>query len=209
MKKVLRYLRIPFALALLVPVVSCVLSWKISDASAPYLTSDIEKVTPVKTGLLLGTNKYFKEKRLNLYFLHRIDAAVELYRAKKIKYIIVSGNSRPPKREAQDMREELIRRGVPSSVIFIDYAGYRTLDSVLRAKDVFVQESFLIISQKFHNERAVFIARKNGINAHGYNAGEVNALSIQIREFFARDKVFLDMLTGVTAEVSGKKVMID
>ncbi|WP_205748982.1 vancomycin high temperature exclusion protein [Emticicia sp. CRIBPO] len=206
MKKLLSYLRIPFALAVILLVVSGIIYSRISSSSAPYLTSDLDKVSPQKAGLLLGTNKYFKGKRLNLFFLLRIDAAVGLYRAKKIKYIIVSGNSRPPNREAQDMREELISRGIPSEVIFIDYAGYRTLDSVLRARDVFGQDTFLVISQPFHNERAVFIARQNGIRAYGYNAGDVKALAIEIREFFARDKVFLDMLFGVKARVSGKKV---
>jgi SanA protein len=208
MKKLLSYLRVPFALAVILLVVSSIIYGKISSSSAPYLTSDIGKVPPHKAGLLLGTNKYFKGERLNLFFLLRIEAAVELYQAKKIKYIIVSGNSRPPNREAQDMREELIRRGIPSEVIFTDYAGYRTLDSVLRARDIFGQDTFLVISQPFHNERAVFIARQNGIKAYGYNAGDVKALAIEIREYFARDKVFLDMLFGVKARVSGKKIIL-
>ena len=107
-------------------------------------------------GLLLGTGKFLKNGCKNLYFFNRIDATEQLYKSGKIQYILISGdNSTKNYSEPEDMQAELIKRGIPADKIVLDFAGFRTLDSVVRAKEIFGQNSFIIISQKFHNERAM------------------------------------------------------
>ena len=97
----------------------------------------------------------------NLYFDYRILAAVELYKAGKIKYILISGDNRKKDyNEPEEMKKALIQKGVPAKFIYLDYAGFRTLDSVVRAKEVFGQNQLTIISQRFHNERAIYLAEK-------------------------------------------------
>ncbi len=186
---------------------------KIEKESEQYIYSDINKVKFEKTGLLLGTGKLLRNGSRNEYFFNRIEAARQLYENKKIKYIIISGdNSRVGYDEPSDMKNELVALGIPDSVIFLDYAGFRTFDSVIRAKEIFGQESFIVISQEFHNERAVFIARQNAIRAYGYNAKAVNAYSgfkTNLREFLARDKVFVDNLIGTTPKFLGDKIVIE
>ncbi len=185
---------------------------EVIKASENYITNDMGKVEANNVGLLLGTSKKVKSGRDNQYFFNRIDATVDLYKNGKIKNVIISGDhGRKDYNEPEDMKGELIKGGIPDSVIYLDYAGFRTLDAVIRAKEIFGQNSFLVISQKFHNERAVFIARKFGINAFGYNAKEVGKLygfRTKLREFFARDKVFFDLIFGVKAKFLGEKIMI-
>lgn len=180
--------------------------------SKAYITSNLSDLKPLKTGLLLGTSKTLKNGKKNAYFYLRIDAAVALYNSSKIKFIIVSGdNSSKQYNEPQDMKDELVKRGIPAHVIYLDYAGFRTLDSVIRARKIFGQSSFIIISQRFHNERAVYIARSNGIEAYGYNAKDVKAfhgIKTKIREYFARDKVFIDAFFGKDPKFLGDKIEI-
>lgn len=185
---------------------------RIKSESEPYITSDISKIPQEKTGLLLGTSKTLSNGSLNAYFAYRILAAAELFKAGKIRNIIVSGdNSVKGYNEPEDMKLALVAAGIPENRIFEDFAGFRTLDSVVRAKEIFGQNAFIIISQKFHNERAVFLARENGIEAYGYNAKDVNAyygFKTNIREYLARVKVFVDFLTGKEPKFGGEKVII-
>lgn len=184
----------------------------VAAKSAKYTFSDIDRLPPQKTGLLLGTSKILKDGRENLYFNYRMQAAAELYHHGKIKNLVVSGdNSTPDYNEPQDMKDALIALGVPDSVIYLDYAGLRTFDSVIRAKEVFGQSSFTIISQKFHNERAIYIARINDIDAYGYDAKDVdryNGFKTRLREFLARDKLFLDQLINIRPKHTGEPVNI-
>ena len=185
---------------------------KIINASEDYISADIQKVIPVRVGLLLGTGKNLKSGKPNAYFFHRIDATLELFKSHKINYLIISGdNSGRAYNEPLDMKNELIKKGIPEDKIYLDYAGFRTYDSVIRAKEIFGQDTLLIISQEFHNQRAVYIARKNGVVAYGYNAKDVtvySGLKTKIREFFARDKVFLDTWFGIKPKFLGKKISI-
>ena len=184
----------------------------IEYATEDYVTSSINKLPKEKVGLVLGTSKSLKNGNKNPYFFYRIEAAEELFKSGKIEYIIVSGdNSSQYYNEPEDMQTELIARGIPKTKIFLDFAGLRTLDSVVRAKEIFGQTSYLIISQRFHNERAVFLAQKKGIEAYGYNAKDVNkkaGFKTNLREYFARVKVFWDLFFGVDPKFSGSKVVI-
>lgn len=187
-------------------------NFTINNQTEDYVTSNISTLPDEKTGLLLGTSKTLTNGAPNAYFFNRIDAAAELYKTGKVKNIIVSGdNSKEDYNEPEEMKNELIKAGVPSDKIFEDYAGFRTLDSVLRAKEIFGQNAYIIISQRFHNERAVYLARKNGIEAWGYNAADVDrysGLKTNAREILARAKVFWDFIFGVEPKFGGEKVLI-
>jgi len=184
----------------------------VNQTAKKFISDDLANVKPNNVGLLLGTSRNLKNGAENDFFFNRIDATVELYKNGKIKNVIISGdNSKIDYNEPTDMKAELVKNGIPDSLIYLDYAGFRTLDAVVRARDIFGQNSFIVISQKFHNERAVYLARKYGIDAFGYNAKEVQAykgFKTKLREFFARDKMFLDLLFGVKPKYLGEKIII-
>jgi SanA protein len=184
----------------------------VKQTAKKYISDNLVSVKPNNVGLLLGTSRNLKNGARNDFFFNRIDAAVELYNSGKIRNIIISGdNSRKDYNEPEDMKAELIRKGIPDSLIYLDYAGFRTLDAVVRARDIFGQHSFIVISQKFHSERAVYLARSYGIEAFGYNAKEVEAykgFKTKVRELFARDKMFIDLLFAVKPKFLGEKVVI-
>jgi SanA protein len=177
-----------------------------------FIYNSIEKVPANKAGLLLGTSKYIKKGIPNPYFYYRIDAAVKLYRQGKIKNIILSGDNRLMSyNEPMMMKRELLKLGIPDSAIYLDYAGFRTFDSVIRSREIFEQSSITIISQRFHLERAIYIAHHYGIGAIGYEAQNVNfkfGIRTSLREYFARVLVFWDFHSGNQPKFLGEKVII-
>ena len=209
-KKIILHSLLTFSVIAFVFVYFC--NKTIMQVSKGKLYSRPDVIPFNKVGLLLGTSKYLVDGRPNLYYLFRIQAAVELYKHGKIKYIIVSGdNGTTDYNEPEDMRNDLIAQGVDASHIYLDHAGFRTFDSIVRLKRIFGQESVTIISQPFHNERAIYIASKEGIAAIGFNARDINSeagLKVQVREKFARVKVFLDYLFGKEPKFLGEKILI-
>ncbi|WP_300674288.1 ElyC/SanA/YdcF family protein [Soonwooa sp.] len=203
-------------IGLILAVVSALFIWwanhSIESKTEAFNSFNIDDVPNEKVGLVLGASKTLANGYPNLYFNYRIDAATELYKAGKVQYFIVSGdNSRKSYNEPEDMKLALIEKGIPENHIFEDFAGFRTLDSVVRAKDIFGQSSYVIISQKFHNQRAIFLAQQNGIKAYGYNAKDVNknaGFKTNLREKFARAKVYWDMFFGVEPKFGGEKIQI-
>lgn len=163
-------------------------------------------------GLILGTSKFLRNGKSNEYFENRISATVQLYKAGKIKNIVISGdNSKKDYNEPEDMKNELIKHGIPENRIYLDFAGFRTYDSVFRMKEIFGQDRFTIISQKFHNQRAIYIANALKLNAIGFNAKDVNAYNgfkTKIREKFARVKVFVDLIFNKKPKFLGEKIEI-
>ena len=164
--------------------------------------SDIDNIKYNKVGLLLGTTPQARIGRItNYFFIYRIDAAEQLYRAGKIEKILISGdeNSLDGINEPECMRDSLVARGVPASVIILDGKGYRTICSVVNANKVYGLKSFTIISQEFHNERALYQAEHLGLdveNLQAYNAKNpksTRALITYAREYLARVKMFLDL----------------
>ncbi|MFN8257487.1 MAG: ElyC/SanA/YdcF family protein [Bacteroidales bacterium] len=178
-----------------------------------YIYNSPRYIPSNQVGLLLGTSKYLAGGSINPYYIYRIEACVELLRQGKIKYIIVSGDNRKKNyNEPLQMRNDLIEYGINPAVIFLDYAGFRTLDSVIRAKEIFGQTSFTIISQPFHNKRAIYIAQTKGINAVALNARDVKptfGLKVQVRETFARVKLMIDLyLINKQPKFLGEKITI-
>lgn len=189
-----------------------VADWVITSKSQPYIYANAESIPQKDVVLVLGTSKYVGRGYMNWYFVNRIDAAVELYQAGKVRSFLLSGdNSRKDYDEPEDMKNMLTEKGVPDSIINLDYAGFRTFDSVVRADKVFGQQRFIIVSQPFHVERAVYIARKMGLDAYGYNAQDVSrayGAKTQMREKFARVKVFVDFLFNQQPRFLGDPIEI-
>ncbi len=165
-----------------------------------------------KVGLLLGTSKYIKKGTINLYYKYRIDAAVELFNSGKIDYILISGdNAQIEYNEPKTIRDDLVKRGIPSNKIYLDYAGFRTWDSIIRAKKVFGETKFTVISQEFHNQRAIFIGLRNSMEIVGYNAKDVPkkyGTKTRFREKFARIKLIIDILINKQPKYLGKTIEI-
>lgn len=187
-------------------------NYAVRHTAKAFIYQNIDSIPQNKAGLLLGTSKLLRSGLPNQYFQNRIQATVDLYKAGKIEVVVISGdNSREGYNEPEDMKSELMLRGIPEDKIYLDYAGFRTLDSVVRMEKIFGQKSFTIISQKFHNQRAIYIAHAKGLQVVGYNAEDVNAYSgfkTQLREKFARVKLFLDLWTGKNPKFLGEPVII-
>jgi SanA protein len=167
-----------------------------ASAGRGRLFDDPQQVEAGRVALVFGCHDRF-QGRENLYFRYRIDAAEALWKAGKLRGLIVSGdNSRSDYNEPETMRRALIGRGIPADRIVCDYAGLRTLDSVVRAKEVFGVTEVTLISQRFQNERAAFLARANGMTVGGLNARDVEGrggLKTKVREAGARVKMWLDV----------------
>lgn len=197
-------------------IITIVAIWY-ADSSVSRVAGDrvFDKTSELKfnkVGLLLGTSKFLSDGRRNLYYLYRIKATVELFQAKKIAFIVISGdNSTHNYNEPKTMKNDLIEAGLPENKIYLDYAGFRTYDSVIRLNKIFGQSSFTVISQRFHNERAIFIAKYKHLDAIGYNAKDVSlqiGLKTQLREKFARVKLFWDLVFGAEPKFLGESIEI-
>lgn len=184
----------------------------IKSFSKDKMYTEVSSVPKNKVGVVLGTSKYLKNGQINHYYQYRIDAAAELYHSGKVEFILVSGDNRHHSyNEPQTFKNDLVKKGIPEEKIYLDYAGFRTLDSMVRAKEVFGQESITVISQKFHNERAIYLAEKRGLNAIGFNANDVNLRSgakVQLREYFARVKMFSDLIFSKQPRFLGEQIEI-
>ena len=166
-------------------------------ASRGRLFTDVAELPATKVGLVFGTTDWVNGRE-NLYFRYRIDAAVQVWKAGKLETLIVSGDnySDPYYNEPEKMKQALVERGIPGNRIVCDPKGLRTLDSVVRAKEIFGTNSILMISQRFQNERAIYLAKANGIEAYGFNARDVGTLAgmkTRVREVGARVKMWLDV----------------
>ena len=198
---------------LLFAVVICVCNWVVIRSAKGRTYYDIQEVPYHKVGVVLGTVPYLTNGRKNFYFDSRMKAAADLYFAHKISYILATGdNHRHNYNEPKSMREALITLGVPDSAIVLDYAGFRTFDSMVRAKKVFGQDSFIVISQHWHNERAIFIARHYGMEVVGYNAKDAIIRKAYVRNFvreiLAKVKAVYDVCIGKQPKYLGEPVII-
>ena len=187
-------------------------NYRIEKSTEEFVTDKLEILPKTKVAVVLGTAPNLVGGYQNYYFTYRIEAATKLYKSGKVTHFILSGDhGRKNYNEPEAMKQALVQNGIPANMIYLDHAGFRTLDSMIRAKEIFGQNEFIVVSQEFHNERAVYIARQNGIKAFGYNAKDVNkhaGLKTNIREYFARTKVFIDSFFNVQPKFLGEKIEI-
>lgn len=199
----MRYRRLVFPLVVLSGIGtlgSMAIDQWVTRSTASSLHDQVEDIPFRQTALVLGCSEYLTNGRINRFFLHRVNAAAELFHAGKCHYLIVSGDhGRSNYNEPAAMKKALINRGVPSRRIVEDFAGFRTLDSVVRAREVFLQEEMIVVSQRFHNERALFIADRRNIKLEGFNAKDVSVtgrIRTRLREILARTKTAVDLFVS-------------
>lgn len=180
----------------------------IIEYSKGRIYDNVKEIPYKEVGLLLGTSPTTINGWTNIYYTYRIDAAVKLYKAKKISRILISGDGKEKSYdEPKYMRRDLIKRGIPAHKITLDKKGLRTYDSVINAKETFGLSNFTVISQRFQNERAIYLAGHNDIDAIGFNAKDApnqkgkSAIKVRIREVFAKVKVFMDLILPASLNI--------
>ena len=205
-----------FASLLAICIITCitVCNLLVLGSARDKMYNDVTLIPYNRVGVLLGTNKYARNGRANVFYNRRIEACVRLYEAGKIERILISGdNSRTTYDEPTSMKQDLIACGVPEECVYLDYAGFRTFDSMVRAKKVFGLDKFTIISQAFHNERALYIAQCNNIDAVAYNAADVRLprwkLKMVVREWLARVNAVLDVIIDKEPHFLGEIINIE
>lgn len=191
-------LKLPVIMLLAVTVLASValvdrsISWQTEE----QIFSQVTELPDFDVALVLGTSKYLG-RILNDYYAHRIDAAIDLYKRGKVAEFLLSGdNAHRSYNEPWTMKRDLLKAEIPETAIHLDYAGFRTLDSVVRAKEIFNADEFIIVTQKFHCERALFIANHYGINAVCLAVPgplQYSGFMVRARETLARVKAILDL----------------
>lgn len=170
----------------------------IRNAAKGKLYDDSKAIPYNRLGILLGVPKFKKNGDESMYYANRIAAAVKLLQDRKIKYLLISGDSSSKRfNEPYSMRQDLIAAGIDSSVLYVDYLATRTYESIRRLKEIYGQDTVTIISQAPHNERALYLASKEGITAIAFNAVELKGIQTwytTVHEKLARVKVFIDFL---------------
>lgn len=203
-----RYILWPLlAAALLVLAVAGINLW-MTLRCADRIHTDTASVPQTDVALVLGTGKLIGG-RLNVHFRVRMDAAAALYKAGRVRRFLVSGdNSSHDYNEPEDMKQWLMEKGVPAAAITCDYAGFRTLDSIVRARDIFDVKQCVIVSDDFHLARALWLADRHGIRATAFYEDAIawsSSGKSRIREWFARVKAIADEITGTEPRFGGKK----
>ena len=201
MKKHLKHFRrwlIVATVLILVAILAIVAAdVKCRDAAAGKIFRVTDLVPTNDVALVLGTGKFTARGNPNLHFTQRINAAVALFQSGKVRHLIVSGdNHMASYDEPTDMRAALVEAGIPAEAITCDYAGFRTLDSVVRAKSVFGLTNFTIVTEEFHCPRAVWIAQSHDLDVVAYAAPDLGArwsVRVKIREVLARTWCALDL----------------
>ena len=174
-------------------VIILVINWFVLDVANQYVFRTSENIPEVETALVLGTSSYTIYGQPNKFFEFRVDAAAELYSRGIVQEIIASGYVDEGYNEPEEMKKALIQRGVNEEDIQLDGGGYDTLASVQRMESVWGVDRYVIVTQEFHVKRAVYIARRLGVEAYGFNADDVssnNSVRTRVREVFARVKAF-------------------
>jgi SanA protein len=195
--RIVKFLVVSAALLLFVWISSVIAVYTVSSGRV-FDRASITAVPHQRAAVVLGCSQKVSGGRNNLYFFRRINAASELYKAGKVDAIVVSGDNHVEYYdEPSDMKNALIKAGVPAERIVCDYAGFRTLDTIVRAKKVFGLDSFVVISQPDHVRRAIFIARGFGCDAYGYAAEDVRggySVKTTVREQIAKIIAVIDVV---------------
>lgn len=180
-------------------VITCC-NFVVTSTAKNRMYSEVSETPSRNVALLLGTSPIGRSGYPNQFFLRRIDATANLYKAGKFERLIISGANRAEEfNEPEEMKNALVAKGVPDSIMELDGEGFRTISSIVHVKDMYGVDSILIISQEFHNERALFLAKHKGIDAVAFNAQNTNnkqwRILMRMREYFARVKAVLEAIT--------------
>ncbi|MBS0548821.1 MAG: YdcF family protein [Proteobacteria bacterium] len=198
--------------ALLLALLAWAAERRLDRLAAPYITDDPARLPAMDVALVPGAAPIGPEGGPNRYFEYRLDAAAALWKSGKVKYLLVSGdNRRPDYDEPTAMRDGLVKRGVPAAAIYRDFAGVRTWDSMQRARQVFGQARVIVVSQRFHLARALFLARESGQEAWGFEARDVArvySLLTELRRYPSALRAYWDVWVGTPPHHGGRPVTI-
>jgi len=212
MRRYLRPLRwlLPPALLLTASVLTINLWMTLRSRDRIHTSAAAVPVTGV--ALVLGTGKTTLHGRPNIHFRVRMDAAAALYHSGRVRHFLVSGdNSKPDYNEPEDMKQALIARGVPAAAVTCDYAGFRTLDSIVRARQIFGVTRCVIVSDDFHLARALWLADLHGITATAFHTEVVSwnrSGKTRVREWLARVNAVADEITGKEPKFGGPEIAL-
>ena len=181
--------------ACIASVVTC--NVMVLQAAKGKMYDRVEDVPYRRVALLLGTSPIGRNGRPNQFFLRRIDATVKLWKARKFDRLFISGgNFERGYNEPEEMKAKLVQKGLPPGIITLDGNGFRTIHSMENAKRMVGSGPYLIISQRFHNERALYLAKKTGLDAIAFNADNTSSkrwrIQMRIREALARVKAVFE-----------------
>ena len=207
----LRLLRYFILVVLLVLLLTSYLSYHIKSETEQYIYDDIKKIPETYTALVLGASVR-SNGELSTMLRDRVESALLLYERGKVTRFLVSGDNRTTNyNEPVAMKKYLQERGVPEEDIFMDFAGFDTYDSVYRASYIFEVDNAIVVSQRFHLPRAVYIARSMGLNFYGYN-GDRREYELEsrnrFREIAANVKAWLELLINKEPHFKGDKIPI-
>lgn len=197
---------VSFGIVFLLSITVFVIDYATGIYVKDNIYTDIEKLPKHRNAVVLGTSKFYAKGTPNLYYKYRLEAAVQLINKGKAKTLLVSGDNKTPYyNEPKVMLNDLYKMGIPKNMIEQDFAGYRTLDSIVRASKVYKLEPFIIVSQQFHCERALFIAKYHNINAVCFAAKYPEGhIKVRLREFLARIGMIWDFLVWTKPETLDK-----
>lgn len=179
-------------------IVDSITSYAVRDK----VYSEINDLPHRDYAVVLGTAKFYSKNVINEYYKYRLEAAKQLVKSEKVNKLLVSGDNKTPYyNEPKTMTNDLLKMGIPQLQIKQDYAGYTTFDSIIRATEVYKLPPFTIVSQKFHCERALFIAKFKNIDAICYAAKyPEGAYQVRLREILARTAMLFNLLIGKMPE---------
>lgn len=207
-----KLLKIGFSvLGVLVVIFLAINAYIVLSAQSDLYTK-VDDVPVKQTALVLGAQ--VRGNTASAILSDRLETAAELYRAKKVQKILVSGDHGGPYYDEVDvMRKNLLTQGIPAHDIFMDHAGFDTYDSVYRAREIFGVESVIIVSQTFHLPRALFIGKALGVDAVGMSANRQEyrwstIIRNNARESLARIKALGDVLRHAQPTYLGEPIPI-
>jgi len=212
MRRIIRKVfKIGLVSALVIAILTVILNFYINHYSVSYIYSSVKEVPCCYTALVPGSLVY-NDGSLSYIVKDRVDGAIELYKAGKVKRFLLSGDHGTKKYdEVNNMKKYMMTKGIPDTVIFLDHAGFDTYSSIVRAEKVFKVKDMIIVSQAFHLPRALYIAKQKGLTAYGYVADSHSygvMRGLKVREYFANIKAFFSVLFNINPHFLGPEIPI-
>lgn len=210
-KKLIEILIISTIVFLIIVTIPVEINNYVQNSSENYIYSDIEQVPSKYTGLILGAGVY-ADGSLSIMLKDRVDSTIDLYNAKKISRILVSGDhGKEYYDEVNSIKDYLLEKQIPREDIFLDHAGFDTYDSIVRAKKIFKVEDMIVVTNEFHLSRAVYTAREIGIDAVGFIADKQDYVGVgynELREVPASIKIYFDVKLNSKPQFLGEEIPI-
>ncbi len=208
MKKNFKYLFIIFIIFNLIGVA---INFHIDYLAKENIHNSATGMPSAYTALILGAGVY-KSGKPSAILKDRLLKAIELYKNKKVKRLLVSGDhGKKYYDEVNNMKKFLLEKGIPKKDMFLDHAGFNTYNSIMRAKDIFQVKNLIIVTQEFHLPRALYIAGKIGLKPKGLKADIQNYPKLnyfKMREFLAKIKSFFEVLLNINPRFQGPEIPI-